>query len=94
MFGLGRRSRIGVFAFIVKRFRVFIAPLQFAMYFSPITNNKSMDITNNFKEEILNSTTSIENVEVVYKKNKYDGKLLKVKQSPFEMTIYDKDLKR
>lgn len=27
-----------------------------------------MDITNDFKEEILNFTTSIENIEVVYKK--------------------------
>lgn len=27
-----------------------------------------MDITNDFKEEILNSPTSIENIEVVYKK--------------------------
>ncbi|WP_265429986.1 hypothetical protein [Chryseobacterium sp. YIM B08800] len=52
-----------------------------------------MDITNDFKEEILNSPTSIENIEVVYKKNKYNGKLVKVNQLPFEMTIFDNDIK-
>lgn len=52
-----------------------------------------MDITNDFKEEILNSPTSIENIEVVYKKNKYNGKPLKVNQSPFEITIFDDDIK-
>jgi len=52
-----------------------------------------MDITNDFKEETLNSITSIENIEVVYKKSKYNGKLVKVDQSPFQMTIFDGDLK-
>lgn len=52
-----------------------------------------MDITNDFKEEILNSTTSVENIEVVYKKNKYNGKLVRVNQSPFGMTIFDDYLK-
>lgn len=52
-----------------------------------------MDITNDFKEEILNATTSIETIEVVYKKNKYNGKLVKVDRSPFQMTIFDDDLK-
>ncbi|MBW3521377.1 MULTISPECIES: hypothetical protein [unclassified Chryseobacterium] len=52
-----------------------------------------MDITNDFKEEILNATISIETIEVVYKKNKYNGKLVKVDRSPFQMTIFDDDLK-
>lgn len=52
-----------------------------------------MDITNDFKEEILNATTLIETIEVVYKKNKYNGKLVKVNRSPFQMTIFDDNLK-
>ncbi|REC54012.1 hypothetical protein DRF62_11365 [Chryseobacterium piscium] len=49
-----------------------------------------MDITNDFKDEILNLTKSIENIEVVYKKkDKYSGTLASVKQSPFQITILD-----
>ncbi|WP_435525016.1 RsiV family protein [Chryseobacterium indoltheticum] len=39
-----RRSRIGVFAFIVKRFRVFRAPLQFDARVFDLKNNKKLDL--------------------------------------------------
>jgi len=49
-----------------------------------------MDITSDLRDDILNLTKSIENIEVVYKKkNKYSGTLARVQQTPFEITIFD-----
>ena len=48
-----------------------------------------MDITSNLKDDILNHTKSIENIEVVYKKkNKYSGTLERVQQTPFEIAHF------
>lgn len=53
-----------------------------------------MDITSDLKDDILNHTKSIENIEVVYKKkNKYSGTLARVQQTPFEITILNNNHK-
>jgi hypothetical protein len=51
-----------------------------------------MEITNDFKNEILTNSKVIEKIEVLYKKNeKFSGKLSMVKDEPFEIVIYDDD---
>jgi len=53
-----------------------------------------MDITSDLKDDILNNTKSIENIEVVYKKkNIYSGTLSRVQQTPFEITILNNNHK-
>lgn len=49
-----------------------------------------MEITNDFKHEILTNSKAIENIEVLYKKKeRFSGKLSFVSDDPFEIKIYD-----
>ncbi|WP_435524224.1 hypothetical protein [Chryseobacterium indoltheticum] len=48
-----------------------------------------MEITNDFKNEILSNSKIIENIEVLYKKKeKFSGKLKFVNDDAFEIKIY------
>lgn len=53
-----------------------------------------MIITNDIKDELLTRTTLIEDIEVVYKKQKkHNGALSAVKNDPFEVRIFDQQSK-
>lgn len=53
-----------------------------------------MEITNEFKNEILINSEKIEKIEVLYKKKeKFAGKLSRVNNEPFEIIIKDEDNK-
>lgn len=51
-----------------------------------------MEITDDLKNEILNNSSTIEKIEVVYKKKeKFSGQLSVVQEEPLEIKIFDKD---
>ncbi|MFL9833724.1 hypothetical protein [Chryseobacterium terrae] len=53
-----------------------------------------MEITDDFKNEILTNSKAIESIEVFYKKKeKFKGQLAFVKDDPFEIKIFDKSNK-
>ncbi len=53
-----------------------------------------MELTYDFQKNILNPAQPIEDIEVVYKKNKkYRGPLLNVTEDPFKIIISDDEKK-